>query len=235
MAKITKQQTTQIERIRAVHPGYAALLEKNAQLYARHEEVIAEIKPLAEESRRSQVSWVAQSPKPKPKPVVRHSGAVELLGNLLPEQTTEELDPPPPRPAWPGEHILRALGEESEAITEAIKLLAPEIIRAKREYSRKVAEQRGPEYRAIVSTLVDSAKSLADAVLAHHEFIDQQRRDSVSWAHFRPVNLNAFGDLNDDGSPLRRLILDAIEQAHVDASKAPDWRMTDLLRLQNGG
>jgi len=59
-----------------------------------------------------------------------------------------------------GEQHARELSAESEAIAEAIKLLAPGISRARKEYSRKVAEQRGEEYQAIVERIVDAAKRL---------------------------------------------------------------------------
>ena len=94
MAKIPPTQTkplTTIDRIREVSPKYAALLEKSAELRAREQELIVEIRPLADEQRRSQVSWVSQLPKPKPRPVKRHAGATALLGDLLPEQPIEEI------------------------------------------------------------------------------------------------------------------------------------------------
>ena len=181
MAKIKSEPKTQLQRIAAVSPRYAALLEKSAELRAREEELIAEIKPLAEQQRRSQIGWVSQTPKPKPRPaVVRHEGAVALLGDLLPEPTLEEVATPAPRPSWPGEQRLADLGAESEAITEAIKLLLPALSAARRDYSKLVAAQRGAEYSAVVERIVDAAKTFGDALLDHHRFIDGQRLDGVA-------------------------------------------------------
>jgi hypothetical protein len=80
--------------------------------------------------------------------------AVALVGNLLSPQPVEELSPPPPRASWPGEQKLRELGEESKSITEAIRFLAPEVAKARKEYSQKVAAQRGDEYQEIVGSLM---------------------------------------------------------------------------------
>jgi hypothetical protein len=237
VAKLPQTKTepkTQLERIAAVHPKYAALLTKRAELAARYEAVIAEGKPLGEEQRRHQISWVAQLPKTKPRPIVRHAGATALLGDLLPEQPIEETSPPPPRPSWPGEQRLAELGTESEAITEAIKLIQPALKEARREYSKLVAAQRGAEYTAIVETIVDAANAFGDTLLQHHQFINQQREDGVAWQYFRPIDVvTHFADLAEDFSPLRRLILAAIEQRHVGAGKTPSWKMpVDIAYLQ---
>jgi len=234
--KLKSEPKTQIERIAAVHPKYAALVEKSNELHARYEELIAEIKPLAEQQRRHQISWVAQLPKPpKARPVVRHAGATALLGDLVPEQQPETVSPPPPPPSWPGEQRLNALGEEAEAIQEAIKLLLPEVSKARKEYSKLVATQCGVEFTAAVERIVDAAKALGDALLSHHEFINRQREDGISYSNFRPLNLEVFGDLADDFSPLKKLILDAAEKKHVGAGKIPSWKMPiDIAYLQNG-
>jgi hypothetical protein len=122
LAKLKPEPKSQIERIAAVSPRYATLLTKHAELTARFEEIIEEANgprgrvdgvvdgktgavsynavPLAEQARRSQVAWVSQAPKPKPKPIVRHAGAVALLDDLLPEQAPEETSPAPPPPAF---------------------------------------------------------------------------------------------------------------------------------------
>jgi hypothetical protein len=211
------------------------LLKKNSELYARQEEVHAETQRLGQEERRSQVSWVVQAPKPKPQPIRRHSGAVALVGDLLSPQPEEEINPPPPRPSWPGEQRARDLGAESEAIAEAIKLLGPEIARARKEYSRKISDQRGAEYTAIVEKIVDAAKVLGDELLTHHSFINQRRLDGVAWRYLNPINVNDFGDLDEDFSPLRKLILDAVEKRHVSAGHLPDWKMpVELAYLQGG-
>jgi hypothetical protein len=235
LAKIASKPRSQLDRIREVSPHYADLKQKNRDLLDRYEEVIEEIRPLAEQSRRSTVGWISQMPKPKPQPVVRHRGALALVGDLLPEQPEEEISPPAPRPSWPGEGRLRELGAESEAITEAIKLLAPEIVRARKEYSKKVAEQRGGEYQAIVERIVDAAKVLGDALIEQHTFINSQRLDSVSWRYFRPLNLDQFRNLDEPFTPLLGVILDAVEKRHVSAGQIPDWKMpADLAYLQGG-
>jgi hypothetical protein len=235
LARTSVKPKSTIDRIRDVTPHYADLLQKNRDLHDRYEALIEEIKPLAEQSRRSQVGWVSQMPKPKPQPIVRHARAVALVGDLLPAQPPEEISPPAPRPSWPGEQRLRELGEETEAITEAIKLLAPEIRRAREEYSRKVAGQRGAEYQAIVEKIVDAAKVLNDELLAHHRFINEQRENGVAWRYFRPLNLDRFGNLDEPFSPLLALITDAVEKGHVGAGKITSLKMpADIAYLQGG-
>jgi hypothetical protein len=200
--------------LRTVHPEYAAASDKLNELHKRSAELTALIRPLSEEAARTQVSWVAQSPKHKPKPVERHAGAAALLGDLLPPLTPEELDPPPPRPSWPGEAELRALGAENEAIHEAIKLLQPVWARARAQGSKKVCERRMPEYRQLVANLVAAAKQFGDVLLEHHEFVDEIRRQGASWSFLRPLNLESFGSL-DGNSPVTRMIVEAIENGHV--------------------
>ena len=235
MAKIAAKPKSQLDRIRDVDGHYADLLTKNQELHARQEEVHAETQRLGQEERRSQVSWVVQAPKPKPQPIVRHRGALALVGELLSPQPEDEITPPAPRPSWPGEQRARELGAESEAIAEAIKLLAPEIVRARKEYSKKVAAQRGAEYQAIVGRIVDAAKVLGDELLRHHDFINSMRLDGVSWRYLNPLSLNDFGDIDEDYSPLRKLILDAAEKKHIAAGQIPDWRMpVDIAYLQGG-
>jgi hypothetical protein len=237
LAKLNKTEPkTKLDRIREVSPRYADLISANNKLHARAEELISEIKPLAEEQRRSQQSWTAQLAQPKPKPVKRHDGAVALVGTLLSPQPIEETNPPPPRPSWPGEQRLRELGDECEAIGEAIKLLLPELSAARREYSKMVAAQRGVEYSAIVETIVDAANAFSETLLQHHVFINDRREDGVAWQYFRPIDVTThFGDLAEDFSPLRRLVLAAIEQRHVGAGKLKSVKMpVDIAYLQEG-
>jgi hypothetical protein len=260
VAKLPQTKTeprTQIERIAAVSPRYASLLTKHAELTARFEEIIEESNgprgcvdgvvdgktgavrynavPLAEQARRSQVSWVSQEPKPKPKPIVRHAGAVALVGDLLPEQPIEETSPPPPRPSWPGEQRLAELGAESEAIQEAIKLLQPELAKARREYSKMVATQRGGEFSEIVARVLDASRGLGDAILAHHEFITEQRLDGVGYQQFRPLNLDRFGNLNEPHTPLLAVLIDAAEKGHIRPADLPQFKMpVDISYLQGG-
>jgi len=235
LAKTKSQPKTQIDRIRDVSPKYAALIEKHAELLARQEDVLKEIRPLAEQDRRARPSWTAQLPKPKPKPIVRHAGAVALVGDLLPEQPIEETSPPEPRPSWPGESRLRELSAESEAIAEALKLLVPEQMKARKAYSKAVAAQRGGEYSEIVERIVDSARALADAILSQHSFITELRNDGVAYRQFRPIDLSRFGNLNEPDTPLLRLVLDAFELGHVGAGKIPDLKMPADISLFQGG
>jgi hypothetical protein len=235
LARTQTNPTSQIDRIRAIHPRYADFLEKNSELHARYEDVLAESRPRAEEERRHDISWVQQTPQPKPKPKVRHAGAVAILGDLLPEQPHEELNPPPLRRSWPGEDRLRALGAESEAIGEALRLLAPELRKARREYSTLVATQRKAEYQALAEDVVDAGRKLGDAIIQHHAFIDEQRRDSVAYQSFKPLNLSVFGNLNGPGSILMQMIVDAVERSHVGAGKVPEWKMpADISQFQGG-
>jgi hypothetical protein len=224
----TKPATKQ--DLRTIHPEYAAVSDKLNDLHKRSEEIAALARPLNEQASRSQISWVAQSPKAKPKPVERHAGAAALLGDLLPPLTPEQIDPPTPAPSWPGEAEHRALGAENEAVHEAIKLLQPVWARARAEGSKKVCEQRLPEYRQLVAKLVSAAKQFGDALIDHHEFVDEIRGQGASWSFLRPLNLESFGEL-DGSSPVTRLIAEAIENGHVGSDAAPEWKMPTNLQL----
>jgi hypothetical protein len=225
----TKPATKQ--DLRTVHPEYAAVSDKLNELHQRADELAGLIRPLAEEASRNHIAWVAQSPKVKPKPVERHAGASALLGDLLPPLTPDEIDPPPLPPEWPGEPELRALGAESEAVQEAIKLLQPIWARARAVGSKKVCEQRLTEYRQLVAKLVDAAKQFGDVLLEHHTFVDEIRQQGASWSFLRPLNLEPFGSLGG-ASPVTRVIADAIDAGHVPEDVAPKWKMpTDLARL----
>jgi stress-induced morphogen len=225
---------TKIERIRQTAPRYADLLEKCAELTTLHAEVIAEIAPLSEQERRRNISWVSSAPKLQPKPVVRHAGAAAILGDLLPPQPAEELNPPAPRPSWPGADRLRALGEESEAITEALRLLAPELAKAKREYSDLVMQRRGAKYQTHVEAVVDAARVLGNSIVQHHRFVHELRQDSLATSVFKPISLEKYGNISEPGSPLLRTILDAVENGHVGAGKIPTWEMSaDIAHFTN--
>jgi hypothetical protein len=224
----TKPATKQ--DLRTVHPEYAAASDKLNELHKRLDELIALARPLNEEASRHRTAWIDQLPKPKPRPVERHAGAVALLGDLLPPLTPEQIDPPPPPPSWPHEGELRALGAEIEAVREAIKLLQPIWARARAQGSKKVCEQRLQEYRQLVAKLVSAAKQLGDALMDHHEFVDEIRRQGASWSFLRPLNLEAFGEL-DASSPVAHLIGEAIENGHVGSDAAPEWKMPTNLQL----
>jgi hypothetical protein len=227
----TKPATKQ--DLRTVHPEYARASDRLNELHKRLDELIALARPLNEEASRHRTAWVDQLPKPKPKPVERHAGAAALLGDLLPPLTPDEIDPPPPPPSWPREGELRALGAEIEAVREAIKLLQPIWARARAQGSKKVCEQRLPEYRQLVAKLVSAAKQFGDALMDHHEFVNEIRGQGASWSFLRPLNLEAFGEL-DVSSPVAHLIGEAIENGHVGSDAAPEWKMpTDLQRLAN--
>jgi hypothetical protein len=236
MATKKQEPKSQLERIRDTYPRYADLIVKQSSLLARQEIVQALAVPLAERGKRAMASWQAQLPKPKVKPVVRHAGAVALLDDLLPEQTHEELNPPPPRPSWDGEVELIELSAEAEAIQVALKYLAPELTKARREHSQRVAKERGAEYQAIVERVVDSVLALGSAIEGHHAFLDQQRLDAVAWRYLRPVDLTAFGELDEAGSILMRLVTDAVERGHVSGERIPKWNPAlSLSQLQNLG
>jgi hypothetical protein len=229
----TKAPTPPPMNLREIHPEYARLTDKMRELHERSEVLLKLIAPLAEQDRRHSISWVDEAPKPKHQAVTRHAGAVELLGDLLPEQTPAEIAPPVVRPSWPGKPELLALGAEHESIQEAIKLLQPLLAKARAEGSKKIAESRQDEYRQILSRMVAAAKAFGDVLLEHHAFVDGFRLQGAAWSYLRPVNLATFGDLNDPSSPLKQLISDAAEAGHVGADQIPDWKMpTELARLE---
>lgn len=254
-----KSEPTLLDRIAAVHPKYAALLTKQRELLDRQAALHSELGygssqtsrlertadgekisvsghiSLAEQARRATLSWVAQLPKPKPKQVARHEGAVALVGELLSPQAPEELSPPPPPQNWPGENRYREIGRELEAIQEALSLLVPEIEKERRSYSKLVVKRRGDEYRETAEAVVDAARVLGAAIQTHHEWITDQRWAGVAYSMYRPLNLERFGNIDEPGSPLLRTILDAVEQKHVGAGKIPDWKMPADIALFQGG
>jgi hypothetical protein len=258
VAKLPQTKTepkTQIEHIRDVSPKYAALVTRQEELIARYDEIQAEVNPrgwvrgtfnektgavtygdvpLGEQA-RTQPAWTAQLPRPVVKPVVRDAAAVALLGDLLPEQLPEEIAPQPLPPSWPGQDRYRALGAELESIQAALKLIAPEISKERKQYSRLVAAQCADEYKAMVTNIVDIAKGLGEAMLAHAEFLNQLRLDGVAYAPLLPLNLSAFGSLSEQHTPLLAVIIDAIEKKHVDGGKLPSWKMPAPIEYFNGG
>jgi hypothetical protein len=258
LAKLKSEPKTQTERIAAVSPKYAALIEKNAVLTERYDAIIEEANgprgrvdgtvsvttgdvtyhpvPLAEQFRRSLISWVSQLPRVRPKPVVRSAAAVALVGNdLLSPQSEEEINPPAPQPSWSGQDRLAALGAEAETISDALKLIAPELAKGRRDYSKLVAAQRGSEYQEIVEKMVDAAKVLGGAILAHYAFIEAQRQNGVAYSNFRPLNLERFENIDEPYSPLLKLILDAVEKKHVGADRLPSWTMPAPIQYFSGG
>ena len=234
MAKIKSEPKTQIERIREVSPRYADLLVKNSELYAQREVAFKELRPLAEADRATRPDEMFPQRKAPPKPIKRHSGAVSLVGHLLTPQPEQEVNPPPLYVS-PTENRRRELSEQIESLTEAILLLAPELRRAKRDYSAKVAGQLRSEYVAHVEAVVDTAKGLGDAIFAHHEFINARRLDGVAYQEFRPIRLDSFGNLDDPYAPLMRVILEAVERGHVGAGKIPTWKMSAGIWSLQGG
>jgi hypothetical protein len=181
------------------------------------------------------VAWVSQAPKPVAKPVVRNQAAVALIGSdLLSPQPEAEINPPPPRPSWSGAQRLAELGAESETIQEALRLIAPELAKARKEYSRLIVAQRSSEHREISATLVDAALALGDAILAQREFLNQQRLDGVAYSLFRPVPTEQFSNLDEPFAPLMKLISDATDLGHVAGDKIPSWKTIDIAYLQGG-
>lgn len=69
---------------------------------------------------------------------------------------------------------------------------------------RTFREQRRADYQKLVTNIVDIARGLGDAILAHHEFINQQRLDGVAYSVFKPINLNALESFAGSGCTGRR-------------------------------
>jgi hypothetical protein len=239
MAKQPKSEPkNQLQRIEEISPRYSALISKQAELLMRQDAVLAEARPLNEICKRAMESWQAQLPKPKPpKPVVRNAAAVALIGDgLLSPQPEEEINPPPPPPTFAGQFELRDLTEEAENIQEALKLLATELTKARKEHSQKVAKERGEAYKLIVSSIIDIAVGLGTALEAHTAFLNEVRLDAAGWGYLRPIDTTAFGELHEDGSILRSLILNAVERGHVSGGAIPKWSPAlSLSQLQSLG
>jgi hypothetical protein len=259
----TKPQTksepkTQIERIRDVSPKYAALITRQAELTSRYDAIIEEANgpkdrvdgtldgktgevrysavPLAEQFRRSLISWVSQLPKPRPKPVVRNAAAVELVGSdLLSPESDEEINTPEQKPLWSGQDRLAALGAEADVIAAALQLIAPEIRNARKQYSQMVAEQSKEEYQALVTNILDMARGLGQAIQTHHEWTNKKRLDGVAYALFKPINLEAFGNLNEAHTPILAMLIDAAAKGHISPADLPQFKMPiDISHLQGG-
>jgi hypothetical protein len=170
------------------------------------------------------ISWVDQLPKQKVLPKERNARAVELLGNLLPEQTPEELSPAPPRPSWPGKPELDALGEEVETVRAMIDLLTRETAKAHSDASKLFCEARRPEYAAIVARMAEAAKLLGSAIIDHRNYLREARLEGASVSFLRPVSTEHFGFVGDAGTPLLRLIDDSIEAGHLPTDSRPKWK-----------
>lgn len=222
-----------LETIREVSPRYAALLQRDSELSAELAELIPRGRELTEARHRSGTpTWTNEAPRQKPAPVVRHAGAEALLGELLPPQPEHETNPPPLPEPWKSQPELREVSAKVEALVEAQKLIGPEIEKARREYSRQAAEQHAKTYAKIAGEVVAAARKLGDAVLAHHEFINQLRLDGVGRKDLRPVNLQGFGDL-EGGTVLFDVIRHAIELGHIDAKQLPTWKLPASLQILN--
>lgn len=238
---MARLKSTTVDRAR-----YDALLARQADLLARADELRSEVgsgvttyrttvsaagnvtglgveEDLKTRAGRNQLS--IESPKPKPVPKLRHPGAAALLEGLLPEQPPEELNPPDPPPSFAGEARYRDITREMGDITEALKLIGPEIEREHRAYSNRVLAERADEYRQIAANLVDTARAFGQAMFDQYRFIDSLRLSGVDWRNLRRLNITAFGDLADTSNPLKRLLADAMEQGHVSANKIPDWKL----------
>jgi hypothetical protein len=235
VAKITKSDPkSQLDIIAETHQRYRDILVAHRDLLARQDALLAEAKPL-NEIQRKQPAFVTQAPKPKPQPIKRHEGAVALIGTLLPEQSAEEISAPAPRPNWEGEGRHREIGRELEAISEALKLLSPELAKARKEYSEKVAAQRGVEYAAIAERIVNASKALFDEILEHYRFLDTQRQNGVAYSLFKPLSLERFQNIDEPSSPLMALVLEAVEKKFVGADKIPGSKMPRPFEYFQGG
>ncbi|MCP1845581.1 superfamily II RNA helicase [Bradyrhizobium sp. USDA 4524] len=79
-----------IEVISKTHKRYADRLRKDRELVAQIEEIGQRGRELTVEQNKHIATWQAQQPRHKPQPKLRHQGAADLLGSLLPEQSPEE-------------------------------------------------------------------------------------------------------------------------------------------------
>lgn len=216
---MAKPKSTTVDRTR-----YDALLARQAQLLARADELRQELgtgvttyktsisaggdvigfrveEDLKVQAGRNQLA--IESPKPKPVPKLRHPGAAALLQGLLPEQPPEELNPPDPPPSFAGEARHREITREAESITEALKLIGPEIEREHRAYSERVLAERGDEYRQVAANIADAALAFGQAMFDQYKFIDSLRLSGVDWRSLRRLNITAFGDLADTSNLLK--------------------------------
>jgi hypothetical protein len=121
-----------------------------------------------------------------------------------------------------------------DTIVEALRLIAPELARSRLEYSRLVVAQRAEEHRELSSAIVDAARALGDAIVAQREYLNQARLDGVAYSLFRPLPTDQFGNLDQEYTPLLKVIRDATDLGHVGADKIPAWKSIDIAYLQNG-
>lgn len=254
-----KPQPTVLDRIGETSPLYRNLLIKHRELLDRAEEIKREIGGNAtwwhtvadsagnvtarryEESLGAEFvrnkTWEDDTPRrrqQKPEidePDERQEAAKALLGNLMPEQPPEEINPPPRHKRWPGQDRYNALAKESDAIQVALGYISRPLEEARREYSKKLVEQRKDEYAERAEAVVDAARALGDAIQSHYQYLDELRLAGVEWRRLRPLNLERYGDLAEPHTPLLQTILDAIELGHVGAGKIPDWRLPANIQL----
>ncbi|MHC1949866.1 hypothetical protein IF803_36710 [Bradyrhizobium sp. UFLA06-06] len=255
MAK--KSEPTLYDKIAAVHPRYRDLLLRQRELLDRAEEIKREIggnrsqwrttvnaagnvtgvrfeESLGAEAVRNHTpdDDTPRRPQQKPEPDERREAAKALLGNLLPEQQPEELSPKPLPKRWPGQDRYSALAKESESINVALGYISPLVEEARREYSKKIAEQRIGDYSELVKQAVDAACALESAIIQIRTFLNTARLDGAELRHFRPVYLETFGDLGE-GSLLHELIADAVRKKHVGAGKLLAWTNPGPIELLN--
>ena len=252
MAKIKSETKSQRDSLREASPHYAALLERQAQILARQEELKKQIggnriayvtttdaggnvvdykveESLGAEAGRHR-SWSSEAPRPTPKPQLRHAGGAALLKDLLPPQSEEELSPAPLPPEWPHQDLYREICREQEDITAALQMLTPEIEAARKEHSQRLGSARTKEYSALVESAVDRAIEFCDAILALFEFTNEARYAGIERKDFRALNLQSF-DISAGHHPLRLLIADAVEKKHVPIGKLRSCELPAPIEL----
>ncbi|WP_426433910.1 hypothetical protein [Bradyrhizobium genosp. P] len=245
-----KSELTTQDPIDKLSPHYSSLLQRNAALRARSDELRAEIggnmtthvttfnhdrvvkysvtESLgAEAARNSNWATENQPPPKKPEPTdaerLRAEAVRKLVGDLVPEPKEEIA---PIVPSWKHEARYNQIASEQAAITESLNLLAPEIERARQEHSKQVVALRAKEYENIALDIVDAALTLNSALAAQYDFVNDLRLSGVEWRrHLRTLNITAFGDLAETSSPLKMLVNDAVEKGLCDGSKIPSNRL----------
>lgn len=222
--------------MREVSPQWAALSDRCKELSDRRDAICEDMRT----ARISPRKWNARRPMsldvgdtsarnivvpPKP-PKPPSAQALELLGGLAPP-APEPVEPAAPKVVYqdPITARLAVLADELTAIEEALKLLYPQLEKARREASIKLCEKVRPQYSAVAARLAAALIGAGEALLAHNEFTAELKATGCESAFLRQVDAPSvsrwFGDPRDRDDALRRFLSWAVEAGHFDLASIP--------------
>lgn len=215
--------------LREASPEYAKLADRFAELIAKEEKLLADIREPADLARRhhNEIERIqrAMNANLPPAPPPQHDpAALALLEDIV------TLEPPPARPspfAAKNEFQVTAdqLSAELAAVREAIRLLRPKLQAAHLVASRVLCEKLTPEYRVVAQKYIDAIVQLGLATKDYETFVNSIK--SAAWSCIRPIAVSqSLGKPDEPSSEFRRLIAFAAETGHLDLDTIPeDWKV----------